>query len=71
VVEQCLNLFKTNIVQTKRFETSQIVGEEGVHPRIHPMVFNPKEGIMKSLSMDLDRRAAQLDSIYGLVSTDL
>ena len=68
MVEQCLNLYKTNIVQTKRHETSlDPHSVEGIYPRIHGMVFNPKDGIMKSLTTDLEIRANHFDSIYGML----
>ncbi len=36
VVEQCLNLYKINVVQSKRFETSKYaVRKEDIIPRIH------------------------------------
>ena len=64
VVEQCLNLYKTHVVQQKRYETGKEFGEEGVFPRIHGAVFNPRQGIMKSLKTDIWKRAEQLNSIY-------
>ena len=71
VVEQCLNLYKTNVVQTKRHETYTSKHPEGVYPRIHPVVFNPREGLLKSLGHDMKRRAANLDSIYGYSALEI
>lgn len=71
VVEQCLNLYKTNIVQAKRYETSKNPTSEGVFPRVHPLVFDPKNGILKNLNFDLKNRVyASLDSIYGFHDLD-
>ena len=64
VIEQCLNLYKTGVVQRKRLQTMQ--SGEPVYPRIHGMVFSPQEGILKKLSVDFDRRVGNLDHIYGL-----
>ena len=66
VVEQCLNLYKTGVVQRKRIQThAQSNGTEH-HPRIHGMVFNPSDGILKKLSVDFRQRVGNLDHIYGL-----
>ena len=71
VVEQCINLYKTNIVQMKRWETLKSKDPEGVYPRIHPLVFNPKDGILKSLNTDMQKRLVySLDSIYGYKDLD-
>jgi hypothetical protein len=40
--------------------------EEEVYPRIHGMVFNPKDGILKKLPVDYNKRVGPLDHIYGL-----
>lgn len=67
VVEQCLNIYKTGVVQRKRMQSrakSSSVAE--ITPRIHGMVFNPADGILKKLKVDFDRRVGNLDHIYGL-----
>jgi carbonic anhydrase len=47
VIEQCLNLFKTGVVQKHRVDTYK----EGEYttPQIHACVFDPKTGDMKRL----------------------
>jgi hypothetical protein len=40
--------------------------EEEVYPRIHGMVFNPKDGLVKKLPVDFIKRMGPMDHIYGL-----
>jgi carbonic anhydrase len=75
VVEQCINVYKTGVVQRKRIETRTALEkagksakeiEDGTFPRIHGLVFNPGEGILRRLSVDFAGRIGSLDHIYGL-----
>lgn len=83
VIEQCLNLYKTGIVQRKRIQTRTNLMlendsasedkkrttkeiEQDVYPRIHGMVFNPADGILKKLPVNFERRVGSLDHVYGL-----
>ncbi len=75
VVEQCLNVFKTGVVQRKRIQVRKELEAAGksaseieaeVYPRIHGMVFNPKDGHLKPIPVDFNRRIGSLDHIYGL-----
>lgn len=82
VIEQCLNIYKTGVVQRKRIQTrddylkkkrldyggtfDKAVAYDEIFPRIHGMVFNPAEGLLKSLSVDFASRVGSLDHIYGL-----
>jgi len=60
-------LCSTGPVQRKRMEVKKKLGnEEEVYPRIHGMVFNPKDGILKKLPVDFTKRVGPLDHIYGL-----
>jgi carbonic anhydrase len=88
VIEQCLNLYKTGVVQRKRMhsrralllqEKEQKERPEGgpsvdvddeVFPRIHGMVFNPANGILKKLTVDFAKRVGSLDHIYGLYHSE-
>jgi hypothetical protein len=40
--------------------------EEEVYPRIHGMVFNPKDGLVKKLPVDFTNMMGSMDHIYGL-----
>jgi len=97
VIEQCLNLFKTGVVQRKRMDVkeklilelyegvenaadsgqvlSQLLSmmhmarlEEEIIPRIHGLVFNPKDGSVKKLPINFTKRVGSMDHIYGLYS---
>jgi carbonic anhydrase len=48
VIEQCLNLFKTGVVQKRRVATYK-EGGEYTTPQIHACVFDPNTGDMKRL----------------------
>jgi hypothetical protein len=50
VIEQCLNLFKTGVVQKKRVDTYN-EGGEYTTPQIHACVFDPNTGDMKKLQV--------------------
>jgi hypothetical protein len=63
------------VVQRKRIQARKVLIEGGKHPkqhpdeivpRIHGMVFNPKDGKLKKLPIDFKRRVGSLDHIYGL-----
>jgi len=42
--------------------------EEEVYPRIHGLVFNPKDGLLKKLPINFTKRVGSMDHIYGLYS---
>lgn len=52
VVEQCINLFKTGVVQRRRVETFK-EGRPYTVPRIHACVFDPKTGDLNRLEVRL------------------
>ena len=55
------------VVQRKRMEVKEKLGnDEEVYPRIHGLVFNPKDGLLKKLPVDFSKRVGPLDHIYGL-----
>jgi carbonic anhydrase len=66
VVEQCLNLYKTGVVQRKRIKTSKASNGLEVFPRIYGLVYNPAHGFLKRLHVDFDRRIGNLEHIYSL-----
>lgn len=76
VVEQCLNLYKTGAVQRARYEVREElkksnpdvkIDQEDLYPRIHGLVFNPNDGILKRLPVDFALRVGSLDHIYSLI----
>jgi carbonic anhydrase len=78
VIEQCLNIYKTGIVQRRRDQNRRALLEQtgksrkdiedDVAPRIHGMVFNPGDGILRKLPVNFEQRVGSLDHIYGLYS---
>ena len=75
VVEQCLNIFKTGVVQSKRVETYELK-EKGdqrytfTEPRIHGFVYEPTTGDLKKLEIDFGEYMADLRSVYDLYKPD-
>jgi len=67
-IEQCINLFKTGDVQRKRAATG---GPGAVaYPRIHAMVFDPNDGILRKLEVDLKTYLAKYKNIYNLYDSE-
>ena len=70
VVEQCLNVYKTAVVQRKRLETHGDPDIAFAYPRIHGLVFDPAEGVLKKLPIDYTKQIAELGAIYDLFDWD-
>jgi len=66
VAEQCLNLYKTEVVQKQRLKTHQDENEPMTRPRIHGLVFDPATGILNKVPIDYRRDLEQLRSTYDL-----
>merc|ERR1712100_644610 len=71
VVEQCLTLYKTGVVQQKRKATYEALQngtatENFTYPRIHGMVFDPKVGILHKLPVNFKHVVNDLRHIYDL-----
>jgi hypothetical protein len=80
VIEQCINLFKTGVVQRQRVETFR-ERQRGVNqmdpksldyttPRIHACVFDPKTGDLNRLEVDFREYIEDLHTIYDLYTLD-
>ena len=76
VVEQCLNLYKSGAVQRRRNQVREElkaanpdkkIEQSELYPRIHGLVFNPADGILKTLPVDFEKRVGSLDHIYSLI----
>ncbi len=50
VLEQCMNLYKTGLIQQRRVNTYK-EGADFAMPRIHPCVFDPATGDLKKLDV--------------------
>ena len=70
VVEQCLNIFKTGVVQRRRLATFCDPESEYTQPRIHAMVYDVADGILKELDVNWAEKIAELRNIYDLYDFD-
>jgi len=68
VVEQCLNIFKTGVVQRRRLESHLNKTSEAdiVTPRIHGLVFDPSDGILKKLDINWKEAMNKHQKVYNL-----
>lgn len=66
VMEQCLNLYKTSVVQKKRLETHADESQPFACPRIHGLVFDPSTGILKKLEINYREKITELHDLYDL-----
>lgn len=71
VIEQCLNIFKTAVVQRKRVETyvnSQTPGSvyQFSEPMVHAFVYEPTTGEATKLKVDFKQYLEDLKEVYGL-----
>ena len=69
VIEQCLNVFKTGVVQKRRKEAF-LAGEE-ILPRVHAMVFDPNTGDLNRIPVDFTKYAENLADVYGMHLVEL
>ncbi len=74
VIEQCINIFKTGVVQRRRLETHHAkLTDTSVmpytQPRIHAMVYSPADGILKELPVNFPEIIQDLKGIYDLFDT--
>lgn len=71
VIEQCLNVYKAGEVQRRRAYTSQRLYKFAApFPRIHGMVFDPKDGILRKLNIDYQSYFEKYEDVYNLYDTD-
>jgi carbonic anhydrase len=66
VAEQCLNIYKTSVVQKKRLETHNDPSAPFSYPRVHGLVFDPATGIVNKVPNDYRRTVKALTSMYDL-----
>ena len=66
IVEQCLNLYKTSVVQQARLNSFHDPNEELITPQIHPLVFDPATGVVSKLPMDPRKEVSEFRDIYDL-----
>lgn len=62
-IEQCVNIFKTGVVQRRRWATFH--GDEPyTQPRIHAMVYNPADGALTKLPVDFKEVLDEIRDVY-------
>ena len=66
VKEQCLNLFKTSVVQAKRLQTYHDDTIRFSYPRIHGVTFDPANGLLNRLPLDFKKAISDLQHVYDL-----
>jgi carbonic anhydrase len=66
VLEQCLNLYKTSVVQKKRLETHADANSPRAYPRIHGLIFDPATGLLKKIPINFRAELAELSDTYDL-----
>jgi carbonic anhydrase len=64
VQEQCLNILKIGTVQRKRMKT--FVQERYALPRVHGLVFDPSDGVLKKLKLDFKSLIKEDRVLYDL-----
>lgn len=65
VIEQCLNLYKTGVVQRTRMDCIKR-GDALAYPRVHAMVFDPKVGLLRKLPVNFKKAIEQFKDIYDM-----
>ena len=70
VIEQCLNIFKTAVVQRRRLETHTMKSTDPnikfAEPRVHAFVYEPGDGNLKRLNVDFKEYISSLQNIYDI-----
>ena len=59
VIEQCLNIYKTGVVQRRRLLSSQVTGAYP-QPRVHGVVYSIRDGRLKKLDHDFHKQRKKL-----------
>ena len=62
VIEQCINLLKTGVVQRSRARGDVL--------EIHPVVLDIKTGILKRLDVDLEAAMEHFVNVYDIVGEE-
>ncbi|KAJ1462781.1 carbonic anhydrase [Pelagophyceae sp. CCMP2097] len=70
VVEQCISLYKTGVVQRKRMESYSPDNADFTEPRIHAMVYDPTTGFLNQVPMDFGKIFEEVKDIYNLYQPD-
>jgi len=66
VQEQTMNLFKTGLVQKRRVFTATSSDFSYTQPRLHAVVYDPADGILKELAIDWAKILKENAAVYNL-----
>lgn len=66
VLEGCLSVFKTPVVQQRRVETHEDPAYPFTMPRIHPLVYDPGLGRLERLKVNLEAYLDEFGNIYDM-----
>ena len=66
VAEQCLNLYKSSVVQKKRHQTHADPNAPFAYPRVHGLVFDPATGELCKVPINYRRMVKELRTMYDL-----
>lgn len=73
-IEQCLNIFKTGVVQRRRVSSylESLKPESGIsfsEPVVHAMVYDPSNGELKKLDVDFKKYLSEYSDVFNLYTT--
>ena len=73
-IEQCLNIFKTGVVQRRRVSSylESLKPDSGIsfsEPVVHAMVYDPSNGELKKLDVDFKKYLSEYSDVFNLYTT--
>ena len=66
VIEQCINLCKTGVIQRRRVETFKS-GHPYITPQIHACVFDPKTGLLEKLDVSFPIQICSMVNLFAKI----
>jgi len=69
VIEACIELYKTGVVQKVRADNPPADGVAYAVPKIHAVVYDPTSGYLEKLPVDFDKIESNLDPVYKMYDT--
>lgn len=65
VVEQCIHLYKYPAIQQLRKQSLKENPGALATPLIHGLVYNPEDGLLKKLDLDLNKQVEDFSHVYN------
>eukprot|EP00954_Amorphochlora_amoebiformis_P019015 1329881-Amorphochlora_amoeboformis.AAC.1 len=66
VLEQCLNVYKNDVVQSKRVATFEDPSKPFPMPQVHGLIYDISTGNINRLDVDLEKYAEKYSGTYGM-----